>query len=95
MHIQARIPAALCAIHNFISIHDPTEEIIHADNNNEDAPDGDDHIAPAMAAMEVNDVPSIRRDHIAQEMWEDYLTICMERGIHDADEEDGSEEDMQ
>ena len=91
MHIQARIPAALCAIHNFISIHDPTEEVIYTDGDNEDVPVGDGHIAPAAAAIEV-DGPSVRWDHIAQEMWEDYLIVCLERGIHVEDEEDGLED---
>ena len=87
MSIQARIPPALCAIHNFISIHDPTEEVIFADGDNEDdGPVGGDDIAPAPAAIEV-DIPSVRRDNIAQAMWQDYLTVCMERGIHDEDDD--------
>jgi hypothetical protein len=93
MDIQARIPAALCTIHNFISIHDPTEKVILADDDDDDAPAGDAPAAPAIAV----DEPSVRRDQIAQEMWEDYT---MRRTIGDAevhnndeeDEEDGSEE---
>jgi hypothetical protein len=92
MDIQKRIPAALCAIHNFISIHDPTEKVLYADDDNEDAPVGDDHIAPAVAAVQV-DGPSVRRDRIAQDMWEDYLAVCQERGIHDEDEEDHDEDE--
>jgi hypothetical protein len=93
MHIQARIPAALCALHNFISIHDPTEEVIYDDDHdNEDAAVADDHIAPAAVAIGV-DGPSVRRDRIAQEMWDDYLVVRMERGILDEDEEDGSEDE--
>lgn len=88
MYIQARIPAALCAIHNFISIHDPAEGAIYAGNDNAgDTPVDHDHIA---SAAEV-DTPSARRDHIAQEMWEDYLAVCRERGI--GDDEDELEED--
>jgi hypothetical protein len=95
MHIQARIPAALCAIHNFISVHDPTE-VVYPDDDDGDAPAGDDHIAPAAAAIEV-DSASVRRDQIAQAMWEDYLAVCLERGIGDdsEDEDNVLEEEMQ
>jgi hypothetical protein len=27
-------------------------------------------------------------------MWEDYLTVCLERGIDDEDEEDGLEDGL-
>ena len=49
-----------------------------------------DHIASAAAAAEL-DRPSARRDHIAQQMWDDYVRIRNERGIEDQeeDEEDG------
>jgi len=88
MYIQARIPAALCAIHNFISIHDPAEGAIYAgDDNAGDTPVDHDHVA---SAAEV-DTPSARRDQIAQEMWEDYLAVCWERGI--GDDENELEED--
>ena len=79
MSIQAWIPAALCAIHNFISIHDSAEEIIYdADNDNTYNPVDHNDVAPAAAAR-----PSARWGRIAQEMWEDYLAVCMERGTGD------------
>jgi hypothetical protein len=65
MHIQTRIPAAICAIHNFISIHDPAEGVIYTgDNNAGDALADHNHVA---SAAEVNR-PSARWNHIAQEM---------------------------
>jgi len=85
MSIQAWIPAALCAIHNFISIHDPANEIIYADDDNtHNTPVDHVDVAPATA-----DRPSARLDHIAQEMWEDYLVVCLERGISDEEDESG------
>ena len=88
LQIQARIPAALCAIHNFICIHDPAEGVVLAgDDHDNGAPLDNDHVASAAAAAEV-DRPSARRDRIAQEMWEDYLAIRQERGMLDDEDEE-------
>ena len=94
LDIQARIPAALCAIHNFIGIHNPDEELIHAGDENDE--NGDDN-APfdnhgAQAAGAGFDGPSVRRDNIAQAMWDDYLAVRLERGI-DSDDESETESD--
>ena len=82
LQIQARIPAALCAIHNFISVHDPAEDPFPSDDDNDNAPLDHDHQASAAAATEI-DEPSTIRDPIAQAMWDDYLAICQQRGIGD------------
>jgi hypothetical protein len=95
LQIQARIPAALCAIHNFISIHDPAEDPILTVNDNDDRiPMDHDHEASAAAAAEI-DIPSAKRDCIAQAMWDDYLEICQQRGIGDADSDSGDESVME
>lgn len=99
LEIQARIPAALAAVHNFISIHSPHEKPIstttsdHArvqmyDNADEDfggEPDNED----------------LRRDMIAQKMWDDYVLLredLAERGIdselESEDEDDESEDGL-
>jgi hypothetical protein len=80
MEIQARIPAALCAIHNFIRVHDPAEEVIVADDggDHDGNPFDHDHIASASAAAAI-DEPSTRQDKIADRMWADYLVVCRER----------------
>ena len=96
LEIQARIPAVLCAIHNFIGIHDPIDETIYTDDNDSNnSVVFDDNTTEAIAAEA--DTPSARRDHIAQQMWDDYLAIRMERAIdnndHDEDSEDSSDED--
>jgi hypothetical protein len=91
LEIQARIPSALSAIHNFIRIHDSDEGVIAADNSGD--PDGSafnhDHVAPAPAAA-ANDEPSARRDVIAGMMWADYVAICHKR---EDEEESGSDDE--
>jgi DDE superfamily endonuclease len=95
LDIQARIPAALCAIHNFIRIHDPADEAIGTSDDDDDddgdtgAPFDRDHIAAAAAAAEL-DGPSQRRDRIAQQMWENYLVVRLERGLVEEDESEES-----
>jgi hypothetical protein len=83
MEVQARIPAALAAIHNFISIHNPHDQPISStsdgtaqmyDNVDEDVTFMD------LEAPGPND-SDLRRDTIAQKMWDDYVCICAERDI--------------
>ena len=80
LEIQARIPSALLAIHNFIRIHDSNEGDIDGDSGSD--PDGSafdcDPVHPAPAAA-ANDEPSARRDAIASMMWADYMAIRCER----------------
>ena len=88
IQIQVRIPVALCAIHNFIRIHDPAEdEILTADDDDDNTPIDHDHEASAAATAEI-DTPSARR---AQAMWDDYLAICQQRGIRNEDSNSGDE----
>ena len=66
VEVQAKIPAALCAIHNFIRQFDPSEGQVPADNigsfgyvnSNEDT-GGDDDMSDA------------RREKIAEDTWKD------------------------
>lgn len=80
MDYQARIPAALAAIHNFIRVHDPDEL--------EGFVDADD-IEPGFFAGELAEGQTrtaekrranTRRDGIAAEMWEQYKAELQERG---------------
>jgi hypothetical protein len=94
LHIQARIPAALCAMHNFITIHDPGEDNILTDDNDlDDTPPAldHDHEASAAAAAEI-DTPSTKRDFIAQAMWDDYLEIRRLRRIRNEDSDSDSDD---
>jgi len=82
LDIQARIPSALCAIHNFNRKHDlpdseafPNDGVYFDDND-----DIDNGPHPTDDAEEDNNA-STMRDRIAQEMWEDYLNVLHERGL--------------
>ena len=92
LEIQARIPAALCTIHNFIRTHDTddTDDILTEPEFIDHA--SDDHDDASIAAAVEADRSSNRHDIIAQQMWDGYMQICSERGI-DEDEEDDDEED--
>jgi hypothetical protein len=89
--IQARIPAALTAIHNFIRTYDTDDDdplAMNGDNTSHN--DFDEDRGPTFARNR-DDVDE-RRDQIAQAMWDDYRQVCMERGI-DADGPAGSDDD--
>ena len=79
LEVQARIPAALASVHNFISIHNPHDQPISSttsdgvwmyDNVDEDF----------MSTGAEPDITDLRRDRIAQKMWDDYVLLCAERG---------------
>jgi hypothetical protein len=81
MSTQARIPPALCAIHNFIRIHDPTEI---EESDDEDIDDCDPNqsrsdLAEGPADREERQRATEYRDNIAATMWEDYGRICRAR----------------
>ena len=73
MYIQARLPVALCAIHNLIRRYNPDvsfdEEFAEGEPGGDELPgvlsDGPADAAERRQADE-------RRNNIAQEMWEDY-----------------------
>jgi hypothetical protein len=92
MVIQARLPMALCALHNFIRHCDPAPDIIDQEFLDGDLPDpiftdddmGDD------ARGELTDGPADaaerrradnRRDEIAAAMWVDYVEERACRGL--------------
>ena len=70
MAIQARIPPALAAVHNFICIHDP-DEIHDFDNptNSEDPNPGYGNLAMGPANQREVEEAAMKRDSIAQAMW--------------------------
>jgi len=85
--VQAQIPAALCAIHNFIRIHDGEEEeeedIVDQQN---DA--GDLFVRQGEDQRAENDAVVARRNNIAQKMWREYQAILQTR---QEDSDDDSE----
>jgi hypothetical protein len=83
MDIQAQIPPALCAIHNFIRRHDPDElQDVIDDLSDED--DGGDIFVGELACgppdNEARDRAHDKRDKIAEAMWNDYTTYLAQRG---------------
>ena len=74
---------ALCAIHNFIRTHDTNaaDDIVPERGFDSSNPSNHDHVASAAAAADL-DHPSEIHDRITQEMWEDYICVCSERGVY-------------
>jgi hypothetical protein len=83
MEIQAQIPPALCALHNFIRHYDPTEVDDYADAADlaADRANGaeiGDLATRAISTAERNRM-SLKRDQIAQDMWHSYVAL-VQRG---------------
>jgi hypothetical protein len=91
LEIQARIPSALAAIHNFIRLHDSEEGTLEGDIDDSMHGHFGEYSNPHAPAT-VEDEVDMRRDHIAQAMWDDYKRVCEERGI-DTDDEVNSDDD--
>ena len=85
LQTQAKIPAALAALHNFIHIHDP-------DDNAQDEDDYEEghnlqsrieihveHLGGYISQAE-KDRASAKREAIATAMWVDYQNILAQRG---------------
>ena len=78
LELQARLPAALSALHNFIVVHDP------ADNEHDDIEDPDPgrhlgELAEGPADRAERERTSQRRDEIASQMWIDYQQVLRSR----------------
>ena len=86
LDIQAQIPSALCAIHNFNCKHDlPDSEAFSNDGAYfDDNDDTNNEPHPTDDVGEENN-GSMMRDQIAQEMWEDYLNVLHEQGLEYTD----------
>ena len=92
--VQAQIPAALCAIHNFIRIHDSGEE--EAEEEEEEEEDGMDQqydagdlfVRQGESQRAETDAVVARRNNIAERMWQEYQMILQQR---QEDSDDDSE----
>jgi hypothetical protein len=101
MDIQARIPAALCAIHNFIRIHDPAEDPLPPMNIVNDNPSHQGYIVEDENRPQVQ-AANAHRDRIVTHMWEDYEVFLHEQDLEgidhildvDLSEEDKGEDDL-
>ena len=87
--LQAHIPAALCAIHNFIRIHDGDEGPV----GGEDYDELDEHgVGGAGSDVDGNlpeDALQMARnfcDELSQHMWNDYQQILQDGGYLDDDD---------
>lgn len=99
LQVQAQIPAALCAIHNFIHLHDIEEGPLPGA---ESAPDEDTSEAPDAAADEperhantqdnTTNGMSNTRNRIAEAMWNQYQQVVLEREQLGVDVEDSDSE---
>ena len=103
--IQVQIPAALCALHNFIRIHTSNEETdtVNSDNG-EDGGGDEDYPDTSGFNQDVNfaeggDVKKWR-DEIAAAMWSDYQRVLVDRtgesddGSDETDAESGGEDEQ-
>lgn len=71
--IQARIPVALCAIHNFIAKHDPSEEPLPENSADycDDYYDDVNFAGVTRKRKRASDA-TVKRDQIAEMMWQSY-----------------------
>ena len=91
LKVQAQLPAALAAIHNFILHHDPNEGTIpgktHAEHFNYASHAGDiavrDYRNENVTSAEEDEVATNRRNTIAQQMWDSYQQVLLERAGDD------------
>ena len=93
LEIQAQIPAALAAIHNFIHIHDPDDEGPLIANNDNSSHDYSHEDCGPIFTHNNEDVDE-QQDQIAQAMWDDYQRVCEERGIEAVESEDDDKLDL-
>jgi DDE superfamily endonuclease len=97
LEIQARIPAALSAIHNYISAHSDADDdnllkTIGGDTVNASHDNSNDLEDGGL----IDDFVDERRDQIAQAMWDDYQKVCEERrniGTDGSTESDSDDDD--
>jgi hypothetical protein len=80
MDYQARIPAALAAIHNYIRIHDPDELAGFAEANDMEPGFFLGELAEGQTRTAEKRRANTRRDGIAAEMWQQYQAELQERG---------------
>lgn len=89
MDVQARIPAALCALHNFINHFDAEVfnqldfdwEWVHFDKRDDYPLVGSDQKEPAVQMGHETECANQRHEAIAQAMWADYVAECLRQGI--------------
>lgn len=90
MEIQAQIPPAMCAIHNFIHNHDPDDAAQYLSGDEEhdvnsnpgQTQENDFGVLAAAAVTSAEKTRSEeKRDRVAQAMWDDYQRVLHERKL--------------
>ena len=83
LEVQSKIPAALCVLHNFTRIHDPSDD--NDDNSDftdeEDNGDNNNWATENTAEVNMNEEAQEMCDHIANTMWNDYLDLRRQRQL--------------
>jgi hypothetical protein len=90
IELQAKLVNALCVLHNFILIHDPTDISIetwteHRARGSWSGTDDYIEVTPNVPVGDITEAErrraSERRDRLAKRMWEDYRREGLERGL--------------
>jgi len=82
LQTQVEIMPALAALHNFIRIHDPEEiDDLLADSFQEPDLNSFGHLADGVTNSAIREAANVRRDLIAQQMWDDYVLELAARGL--------------
>ena len=80
MDFQARLPAALAAIHNFIRMQDPEELADFVDMEDTEWGFVSGELATGQPRRAERDQANVRRDAIASAMWVQYQAELQRRG---------------
>lgn len=92
--IQSRIPAALCALHNFIRTHDPDDEIeMQEIGMDEDVPGPfipGPAVEPEAGGGTSRNQAIALRNRIANELWAQYQGVLRDRegDLNESDDDD-------
>jgi len=85
MDVQARLPIALCAIHNFIHQYDPEAffdlEFTEGDLSTEPGGDEPGVLGDGPADVAERRQADQRHNNITQDMWEDYQHELVQRSL--------------
>jgi len=80
MDLQARIPAALAAIHNFICVHDPDELASFTESADLERGFVSGELAAGQTRAAEKRRATMRQDEIAAAMWVQYQAELQRRG---------------
>ena len=80
MEIQARIPPALCLVHNVIRVHDPNDMMEYRNVLDEHILTDTGSLANGPPTEQARTRANLRRDQIAREMWKAYNEERIRRG---------------